>query len=505
MFFLCNNVSKFRVYKTNSRKRKIMRLLKITLFAFVVFGFTTSCFEDQDDNAITANEINDFVWKGMNAVYLYKSGIPDLANDRFTSNQDYADYLNSYSSPESLFESLIFERQTVDRFSWIVDDYIALEQELGGTSTSNGLEFLFYFAPGSTTEVFGIVRLVLNNSVASGLGLERGQIFNAVDGTSLTADNLNTLLNQDTYTLNFATYDDNGTPEVDDDMILPSTDSVSLTKEVYTENPVHLTSVIDVDGENLGYLVYNGFNRNFNTELNNAFAAFQSNNIQHLVIDLRYNPGGSVNTSSLLGSMVTGQFNGEIFSKLVFNDDNQASNSNFIFVNDIDGNVLNSLNLDKVYVLTTERSASASELLINSLDAYVDVVQIGDFTTGKTQASITIYDSPNFARENANPNHTYAMQPLVANSINVNDLAVPSSGLMPDIEVTESPRDFGTLGDVNERLLAAAILDIQNSGRSFVENSDNFKAIKNVVDYNPFEEDMYIEADILFNRLDIKN
>ncbi len=482
-----------------------MRLLKVTLFALVVFGFTTSCFKDQDDNAITAGEINDFVWKGMNAVYLYKTGIPDLANDRFSSNQDYADYLNSYSSPETLFESLIFERQTVDRFSWIVDDFIALEQGLGGTSTSNGLEYNFYFEPGSTTDVFGIIKLVLNNSVASGLGLERGQIFDAVNGTSLTADNFNTLLNQDTYTLNFATYDDNGTPEIDDDTIIPSTESVSLTKEVYTENPVHLTSIIDVDGENLGYMVYNGFNRNFNNELNNAFATLQSNNIQHLVIDLRYNPGGSVNTASLLGSMVTGQFNGEIFSKLIFNDDNQASNSNFIFINDIDGNALNSLNLDKVYVLTTERSASASELLINSLDAYVDVVQIGDFTTGKTQASITIYDSPNFERQNANPNHTYAMQPLVANSINVNDLAVPSNGLTPDIELTESPRNFGTLGDVNEPLLAAAILDIQNSGRGFIENNDDFTAIKNLVDYKSFEEGMHIKGNILFNRLDIKN
>ncbi len=482
-----------------------MRLLKVTLFALVVFGFTTSCFKDQDDNAITAGEINDFVWKGMNAVYLYKTEIPDLANDRFSSNQDYADYLNSYSSPETLFESLIFERQTVDRFSWIVDDFIALEQGLGGTSTSNGLEYNFYFEPGSTTDVFGIIKLVLNNSVASGLGLERGQIFDAVNGTSLTADNFNTLLNQDTYTLNFATYDDNGTPEIDDDTIIPSTESVSLTKEVYTENPVHLTSIIDVDGENLGYMVYNGFNRNFNNELNNAFATLQSNNIQHLVIDLRYNPGGSVNTASLLGSMVTGQFNGEIFSKLIFNDDNQASNSNFIFINDIDGNALNSLNLDKVYVLTTERSASASELLINSLDAYVDVVQIGDFTTGKTQASITIYDSPNFERQNANPNHTYAMQPLVANSINVNDLAVPSNGLTPDIELTESPRNFGTLGDVNEPLLAAAILDIQNSGRGFIENNDDFTAIKNLVDYKSFEEGMHIKGDILFNRLDIKN
>ena len=40
----------------------------------------TSCFEDNDDNGALASEINDFVWKGMNAVYLYKDDVPDLAN-----------------------------------------------------------------------------------------------------------------------------------------------------------------------------------------------------------------------------------------------------------------------------------------------------------------------------------------------------------------------------------------------------------------------------------------
>ena len=212
----------------------------------------------------------------MNAIYLYKAEIPDLANNRFANNEDYADYLNSYNSPESLFESLIYSRQIVDRFSWIVDDYIELEQQFAGISTSNGLEFNFYLAPGSTTDVFGIVRLVLNNSVASGLGLERGQIFNAVDGTNLNTSNLNTLLNQDSYTLNLATYDDNGTPEVADDAIVPTTDSVSLTKQEYTENPVHTTAIIDVDGENLGYLLYNAFNLSFNNELNAAFCSVSS-------------------------------------------------------------------------------------------------------------------------------------------------------------------------------------------------------------------------------------
>ncbi|WP_047547683.1 S41 family peptidase [Psychroserpens sp. Hel_I_66] len=481
-----------------------MRLLKISII-FILTLSLTSCFEDRDDNVIAASEINDFVWKGMNAVYLYKDEIPDLANDRFSTNEEYGAYLNSFSDPQDLFNSLIYMPETVDRFSRLIPNYIEFEQQLAGTSKSNGLEFNLYLEPGSDTEVFGVIRLVLNNSVASSLGLQRGQIFDAVNGTQLNTSNLNSLLGQDTYTLNFANYNDNGTTAVEDDTITSTTNSQSLTKEVYTENPVHLTSIINVGGENVGYLVYNGFTSNFNSQLNDAFATFQANTVQHLVLDLRYNPGGSVLTASYLGSMITGQFTGDVYSKLFYNNNLQSNNRDFQFVNNIDGSPINSLNLNKVYILTTSRSASASELVINSLNPYIEVVLIGDITTGKTQASSTIYDSPElFNKDGVNPNHTYAMQPLIANSVNVNEALVPSTGLIPDITLIESPRNFGTLGDINEPLLAAALADIEGLGR-FSRQEIEFRAIKSDINLKPFEEGMYIDnSDLIINRLQLK-
>jgi len=475
-----------------------MKLPKLTFFIFIILAFT-GCFEDNDDNLIAASEINDFVWKGMNAVYLYKDEIPDLANDRFSSDEEYANYLNDFVSPESLFESLIFQPETTDRFSVIIPDYVAFEQAQQGTTLNNGLEFNLYFEPGSNTEVFGIIRLVLNNSVSDNLGLQRGQIFDAVDGTQLTETNFSQLLGQESYTLNFASYDDKGTDDTDDDTIVSTSDEIAITKEVYTENPVHLSKIIPVDGENVGYLVYNGFNRNFNVELNNAFADFATNNVQHLVLDLRYNPGGSVDTARLLGSMITGQFTGDIYSKLIYNSTLQSENTNFEFVNNFEGNTVNSLNLNEVYVLTTERSASASELVINSLDEYINVIQIGDNTTGKTQASITIYDSPNFGPEDRNPSHTYAMQPLVANSIDVNDGAVPGSGIEPDIKLIESPRNFGTLGNINEPLLAAALANIRGNNRFSLDNSNRIRAVDQEFENNPYEEGLQIENDGFLN------
>lgn len=477
---------------------------RFTLNAFLVImllGLTTSCFnDDRDDNLILASEINDFVWKGMNAAYLYKDNIPDLANNRFSSDQEYANYLNGFSTPEDLFESVIYQRQTVDKYSWIVDDYIALEQLFSGIVTSNGMEFGLRFIPGSSTDVFGYVRYILPNTSAESQGLQRGDVFYAIDGTPLTESNFSSLLSADTYSIGLATYDNNDTPETSDDTVIPGTESISLTKMPYTKNPVFKTEIIDVGGENVGYLMYNGFTADFDSQLNAAFGNFLSNNVQHLVLDLRYNPGGSVNTSILLSSMITGQFTGEIYSTEQWNSELQAAftneNPEFLinrFTDNDDGTSLNSLNLSKVYILTTSSSASASELVINSLDPYINVVQIGTTTTGKYQASITLYDSDDFGRDGANPNHTYAIQPLVLKSINAVGNTDYDDGLFPDITLAEDIGNLGVLGDVNEPLFAVAIADILGSGRISYPILQDVKLVGDSNDFTLFAKDMYID------------
>ncbi|MEO6346728.1 MAG: S41 family peptidase, partial [Aquaticitalea sp.] len=339
--------------------------------------------------------------------------------------------------------------------------------------------------PGSTTEVFGIVRLVLHNSVADNLGIKRGQVFKGISGTNLVNDIalLNNLLNQNDYSLNLADYNNNGTPQVDDDTIVPNNQIVDLNKEPYTENPVYISEVLQVNGENVGYLMYNAFNASFANELNEAFATFKASNVQDLVLDLRYNGGGRVDVAAFLGSMITGQFNDQVFSKLVYNSDQQSNNTNYNFTNSLGngGSAINSLNLSRVYVLTSSRTASASEMIINSLKEYITVIQIGDTTVGKSQASTIIYDSPTlFSSANVNPNHTYAMLPLIAISVNKNDGRVPPTGLVPDniFKVIESPRNLGVLGDPSEPLLARAIQHISGNGRLAETAFDNFITVK---------------------------
>ena len=259
---------------------------------------------------------------------------------------------------------------------------------------------------------------------------------------------------------------------------------ITLTKSVYTENPVYSTKIINLEDDKVGYLMYNGFVNEFDTELNQAFGVFKAQNIDHLVLDLRYNPGGSVATAATLGSMITGDFNNQVFATLQYNEALQSNNYDYLFTSTLNNGInINSLNLNKVYVLTSRASASSSEMIINSLKAYIDVVQIGDTTVGKSQASQIIYDSSNLSRTNVNPSHTYALLPLIAITVNKNNTVVPSSGLIPDIEFKEKASNYGILGDVSEPLLQAALLAIEGSGRFAIEqNSSNSLGIADKLD-----------------------
>ncbi|MEP3838450.1 MAG: S41 family peptidase [Algibacter sp.] len=468
------------------------------IFATLLF---TNCFQDHDDVPATDNDILDFVWKGMNIFYLYKDNIPNLADDRFTNNAEYTAYLNTFDSPFDLFNHLIYQPETVDRFSWIVDDYLALEQQFQGNTLTSGMEYALYAAPNSTTEAFGVIRLVLPDSPGDNAGLKRGDILYAIDGIKLTQANFSALTNQDSYTLNLGFYNDKGTLGTTDDSIDPLNENILVSKVQFTEAPIYNTQIIDIGGENVGYIMYNGFTSGSETELNIVFSEFKSKNVQHLVLDLRYNPGGSVSTTTYLASMITGQYTGELFEKLIYNNTLQSNNTEYNFTNTLDnGTTINSLGLNKIYVLVTGRSASASEGLINGLEPYLDnVIKIGSNTVGKTQASTTLYDSPNFGRQGANPSHTYALQPLIANGVNKNEETVPGDGLPPSIgfEYLENPLNYGILGDVNEPMLALALADIEDSMAKFSviksKSSQSFKLLMDSNELNPLDGGMIID------------
>ncbi|MFL1011230.1 S41 family peptidase [Flavisericum labens] len=482
-----------------------MKNFKTLILLFVVLFVSVSCFEDQDDAPISTEEINDFVWRGMNLFYLYKADVPDLANNRFSSDAEYNNYLSGFQWPENLFESLIYDRENVDRFSWIVDDYIALEQFFDGVLSSNGMEYQLFRFSSTSTNRYGVVTHVLPGTSAETQGIERGDIFYGIDGNQLTTTNASQLLSQNSYTINLGTYNTNGTEELSDDSIDTTSEAIALTKVQYTENPILVSDVLNVNTSKIAYLMYNGFTgtEQFNAELNDVFGNFKNAGATDLVLDLRYNPGGSVYTAIVLSSLITGQFTGDVFSTEQWNDEFQEAYENEDpellinrFIDNNEGAPLNSLNLSKVYILTSGRSASASELVINSLKPYIDVVQIGTATAGKYQASTTLYDSPNFRREGANPSHAYAMQPLIFKSLNVNGDTDYFDGLTPDIILGEQNNNMGILGNQNEPLLAEAIADITGAGRSINKKTEYLEVTHGSEDFEPFETGMYINKNI---------
>ena len=447
-------------------------------------------------------EVNDFIWKGLNLWYYWQQKVVNLA-DTFDDNQsEYNNYLQSFSDPEDFFNSL---NHPDDRFSWIDPDYNNLEDQLAGISASNGMKLILYRRCSGCETLIGAVTYVLPNSDAATKGVVRGDLFNAVDGQELTLNNYGGLLYGQnlSYSIDLVTYDAAA------DEVTPRDVTINLVKqENFQEQPIHKNVVVEHNGTRVGYLMYNKFvgavdsdgdgtiEYDFDQALIDAFASFQSDNITELVVDLRYNGGGSVRTCTYLASLITGQFTGTIFaqqqwnSKLMAYFDSLNNNSdpdddfdlNDYFVDTTHtGVAIQGLQLNRVYILTSNRSASASELLINGLSPHINVVQVGTATYGKNVGSITIYDYVDNSGDVRNPNHTYAMQPIVLKIANSDNFADYTNGLDPDIELRESASSFGTLGDVNEPLFAAALNHISGGSAKRSYDPTPFEMIKDPV------------------------
>ncbi len=445
----------------------------------------------------------NFMWQAMNLWYFWQGDVDDLADDRFTTDAEYTAFLENNSNPESFFyDTLLFGE---DRFSFANEDYSELVNSLSGISQSNGLEFGLGLI-GDTDNVFGYVQYVWPDSDASTKDIQRGEFFTRVDGVQLTVDNYIELLfgDNNTYTLGMATVTNN--------TISDSDKEVSLTKiENQVEDPILVAKTLDVNGTKVAYLMYNRFLSSFDEDLNAAFAQFVVEGATELVLDMRYNPGGSVNTSRLLASMVYGTNTSEVYIKQRWNDKIQVQfDDEFLtdyFANTTGTSPINTLNLSRVFVIATGDSASASELVMNGLDPYIDVVHVGETTRGKNEFSITLVDDPdntfiyNRNREgNINAQNSWGLQPLVGRNENADGFYDYTSGLAPDIELEEDLNNLGILGDANEPLLARALQEI-SGGAAKIDFTVEMPA-KHFTSsrlHTPVKDNMYLEKPLQLN------
>ena len=423
---------------------------------------------DTDDTAISLEgdlQISDFIWEGLNTYYYWQEEVEALADSKLEDEKAYAEFISQNADPELFFDSLLHPE---DRFSWIEEDYVELENSLQGIYASNGVEFGLAYACQDCNEIVGYVKYILEDSDASNKNIKRGDYFTGVNGITLTVGNYRNLLFGDelSYTLNMA-------DSIDGNLVLNGINVELIKEENFETNPIQISKTIDTNAGKIGYLMYNQFVADKSPQLNEVFGNFKSEGIIDLVVDLRYNGGGSVANCIELASMITGQFNGEIFAKEKWNSklttyfEERYGAERLIerFVDVLsDGESINSLSLNRVFILTTSSSASASELLINSLSAYIDVVHIGEKTVGKNVGSITVYDYID-NDGNKNPDHTYAMQPIVLKIANKDDFAEYTDGLEPNTAIDEEIKNLGILGDPSEPLLATAISILSGTGK----------------------------------------
>ncbi len=438
----------------------------------------------------------NFMWQTMNVYYFWQADVADLEDTKIDDIEAYVEFLSSESNPGDFFynicnnhEAVVGEDAAIDRFSVAVENYKNLVNSLQGVSRSNGLEFQLYLFQGSN-DIYGVVTYVALDSDASTKEIKRGDIFVGVNGQNLNLNNYLDLLfgSEDTYTLNMA--------DLVDNTITDNGKEVTLTKiENFAENPILVSTVIEQGGNKIGYLMYNSFLAAYDEQLNNVFGDFKSQGINELVLDLRYNGGGRVTSAIQIASSIYGARTDEVFIRPRFNSKLQPGNGqpNNFTATTLEGTAINELNLSRVFIITTGGTASASELVINGLEPYVDVVQIGTTTVGKNEFSNTFVDDPengNFYDPNReefiNPDNQWGIQPLLGRNENADGFSDYTAGLLPDFELQEDIANLGTLGNPSEPLLALALSRISGeSAKISLQPAFTAEVFSNSIWYKP--------------------
>jgi len=320
-----------------------------------VFAREDSTFTLTATTDCSVPSMNDWVNRNMLDYYLYADQVP-VVNPA------------SFNSPEELVQALRFNQ--LDPFSSVQD--AAVQAEFTETGGAFGFGFRFGVDDQGNTRV----TRVYDDSAFGRAGISRGDIIVSIAGipwNDFTADQADQFLGNRDNPLE-ATWEfikgDTGLTEF-----------IPITIGEFTANTVIFSSTFtnpDFNGT-VGYLVFESFIRTSEQELDAAIADLRDAGVTELVLDLRYNGGGLISIANRLSSQLAGPtIAGETLVRYEYNDDYPQANFD---VNAFQATPF--LDLDRVLVLTTGQTASASELVINSLEPFMDVVTFGERTLGK--------------------------------------------------------------------------------------------------------------------------
>ena len=401
---------------------------------------------------VTGQEVNDWILANMKYYYLWNDKIPASPDKTLT--------------PDNFFKSLLYDYNNTanidrDRFSWIQPSAEELKASLSGQSKTTGMEYKLYYRDQARTSVIGSVIYVLPGSPAAQAGLKRGDIFTKVNGQTLTSTNYSDLLAGDVLTFGMAS--------VVNGAVTENNQSKQVTAVVFQEDPVLLDTTYTIGGKTIGYIVYNQFipeangssASEYDVKLDNIFGKFKQKGVNELVLDLRYNRGGYVSSSTKLASLIgknidaSKVYYSQKWNNTVTADYDKKYGANWGTQNFVAKPNNIGANLNRVFILTTGSTASASELIINGLKPFMTVTTIGTKTVGKNVGSITISDNSSRIK--------WGMQPLTFKSANAQGFTDYAGGFVPSVEVTEPNIGMKAFGDISEPLLGEAIFQISGS------------------------------------------
>ncbi|MFN8353773.1 MAG: S41 family peptidase [Spirosomataceae bacterium] len=380
----------------------------------------------------TTADVRDSLYIYMKDIYLWYDKLPTVFNPRsFKTVEDEMDSLRAY--------------QPLDRWSFVES------ASSFNSYMEDGQEEEFGFWIKSDANGDYRVRYVYANSPAGKAGIQRGWKLTTLNGTSVSKLSTDAIIDAFWGSNTTGAF---GFQKVDGSTVSP----ISLTKTTYTMNTVLYTTTYEVGTKKVGYFVLNTFTGSpTQKELKQVFSQFESAGISELIVDLRYNGGGSVNTEEYLANrIVPPSASGKTMYKVYHNDKYSKFNQSVNFIKS------GSLNLSRVFVITTAATASASELLINVLKPYMTVYTIGKTTHGKP-VGMYGFDVMN-----------YTFAPVAFRTVNAQNVGDYYSGLPVNADVNDGLTSVW--GDTQESCLASALRYIQTGTFSMMTQGARLSA-----------------------------
>ncbi|WP_044265273.1 S41 family peptidase [Bacteroides timonensis] len=322
-------------------------------------------------------------------------------------------------------------------------------------------------------QTYGLLYLIVNyvykGSPADRAGVKRASLITKVNGQNLTDANINEAfymllgyIGSSSISLEVRSFQQVGENSY---TISETANNVTLYPATYDANPILYADVFTSPDRTrkIGYFAYSVFDLNHDQEILNTFSKFKEIGLTDLIIDLRYNNGGYVYSSATLATAIVGSaYKGQVYSHMQFNEERtKKGEAGYFYIGEnpsmveyplIEQALDVAVNMKRIYVLTTNNTASASELVINGLRGLdgIEVITVGTTTNGKNVGMEAINSS---AEEYANlynfDGWVYEFSPITFYNLNAKGSKDYADGFRPDFELDESRSVYGDWGNVD--------------------------------------------------------